>query len=134
MQYGLVRLQIKGSMPEKMLNIAAKRGLFFKNVIQTDANTLEGEISIAQFRKLRSVAKKARCRIHILQKKEDSTNDHKRTVPAGACHLRYEGKRVSLLSWGRGALASFPVPHAAACNGRGQRDRPARLLDEETSL
>ena len=69
MQYGLVRLQIKGSMPEKMLNIAAKRGLFFKNVIQTDANTLEGEISIAQFRKLRSVAKKARCRIHILQKK-----------------------------------------------------------------
>lgn len=68
MQYGTVRLQIKGYMPEKMINIAAKRGCFFQNVRRVDANTLEGEISVKGFRKLRPVAKKARCRMHIMDR------------------------------------------------------------------
>lgn len=68
MQYGTVRLQIKGYMPEKMINIAAKRGCFFQNIKRVDANTFQGEISVKSFRKLRPVARKARCRMHILDR------------------------------------------------------------------
>lgn len=68
MHYGTVKLQIKGYMPEKMITIASKRGCFFRNVKRLDDTTLEGDIDIPSFRKLRPVAKKARCRMHIVEK------------------------------------------------------------------
>lgn len=67
-KFGYVTLEITGYKPEKFVNIAARRGLFFRNVKYLEKQKIQGDISIKSFRKLRPVAVKARCRMHIIKR------------------------------------------------------------------
>ena len=67
--YGNVTIEITGYSPEKFINIAARRKIFFKNVKYIDKNKLSADVDFANFKKLRPVALKSRCRIHILKKR-----------------------------------------------------------------
>lgn len=65
---GLVRLRIKGSYLERFLNICAKNDICFFSVHRISIDEMTVSVSAQDFKKLRSFARKTRCRIHIMEK------------------------------------------------------------------
>ena len=68
-KYGNVSIEIKGCSPEKFINIAARRNIFFKNIKYLEKNKLRGDVDFDGFKKLRPVALKSRCKMRILKKR-----------------------------------------------------------------
>ena len=66
---GYVRVEIEGFFIEKFINICTYRNIKLNNVKRLNGCVLEAQVSINDFRKLRDVCKKTKCRLKILDKK-----------------------------------------------------------------
>ena len=65
---GYVKLKITGYSPEKFVNIAARRGVFLKNISYTEKRTIHADVDVFDLKKLRPVAFKSKCKMSILKK------------------------------------------------------------------
>ncbi len=66
---GYVIINVEGYFLEKFINICTHRSLRLWNVKWQKNSSVVMRLSVADFRKLRPVAKKTQCRVHILKKK-----------------------------------------------------------------
>lgn len=69
MMLGRVKISIEGFFIEKFINICTYRKIKLNNVRRLNGCILETEVSIKDFRKLRQICKKTKCRLKILDKK-----------------------------------------------------------------
>ena len=65
---GSVTVEVKGSYPERFLNLCARNGIGFWNMENCSLGVLRITVRAGNFRKLRPVAKKSMCRLHIVSK------------------------------------------------------------------
>ena len=65
---GYVIISIEGYMAEKFINIAFKRGIHLTNINRIDKRKLTAKIKLSDFRKLRPIAFKSKCKVRIVQK------------------------------------------------------------------
>lgn len=65
---GFILIQIEGNFLEKFINISARRGMFFWDIERSTSKTLKLKISIKDFKRLRPVARKSKCKVKILKK------------------------------------------------------------------
>lgn len=66
---GYVIIKIIGRYGERLINQAAFHGLYLWDIRRLEENTLVAKVSVRGFFKLRSLARKTRCGIYILQKR-----------------------------------------------------------------
>lgn len=66
---GYVIIMIEGYFPEKFINICMRRSIFLWDINRTKSCVINAKIGIKDYKKIRTVAKKSRCRVSILAKK-----------------------------------------------------------------
>lgn len=66
---GYVKIMIEGLSQEKLLNLAAQMHLSMWDVRRITYTQMSAFLSVASFKKLRRIAKKTGCKIHIMGKK-----------------------------------------------------------------
>ena len=66
---GRVKISIEGFFIEKFINICTYRKIKLNNLKRLNGCILETEVSISDFRKLRKICRKTKCRLKILDKK-----------------------------------------------------------------
>ncbi len=65
---GSVLIEIRGAYPERFLNLCAVRGIEFWDMSAPDVGVLCVCMSVSNYRKIRPIAKKTMCHVHILKK------------------------------------------------------------------
>lgn len=65
---GYLEVRVTGSRPERFLNLAVARGIYFWNVRRSE-DRLELNVGLWAFRRLRPVARRTRCRVRILRRR-----------------------------------------------------------------
>jgi len=65
---GYVIITINGMFLERFLNICMRRSIALWNIKRTDKKQVTACISIADFKRIKDVAKKSYCRVHILKR------------------------------------------------------------------
>jgi len=65
---GSVRVEVSGSYPERFLNLCARNGIGFRNMENLDTGVFRIDMAPSEYLKIRGVAKKAMCRVHIVSK------------------------------------------------------------------
>lgn len=63
---GYVVILVKGTFPERFLNLCTRRKIFLWNIKREENMT--ANISIQDFKRLKEISKKSFCRIHIIKK------------------------------------------------------------------
>lgn len=76
---GFVVVRVEGQRIERFVNLLVSLGIYVWDIRRT-ATVLQAKISVANFRRLRPVARKSRCRVHI---------EHKGGLPFLLARLRY---------------------------------------------
>ena len=66
---GYVKIKIEGLSQEKFLNLAAENGIVLWDVRRQSYTLTSANMSVANFRKLRRLGKRAGCRVHLSEKK-----------------------------------------------------------------
>ncbi|MBQ9984809.1 MAG: sporulation protein YqfD [Oscillospiraceae bacterium] len=66
---GNVLLEVRGSYPERFFNLCARAGLEFWDMTVLDIDMFRVRMTVANFRKLPPIARKAMCRVHIAEKR-----------------------------------------------------------------
>lgn len=67
--FGYVNIEVEGYFIERFINICVSKKIFLWNVKRKNAGLLTANIGIYDFKKIKNVAKKTKCKIHINQKK-----------------------------------------------------------------
>ena len=67
--FGYVNITIEGFFIERLMNIAASKKIFLWNVQRKRSSMMNANISIKDFKKMKGITKKTKCRIKINQKK-----------------------------------------------------------------
>jgi len=65
---GSVLLEIHSSYPERFFNLCARSGIEFWDMSVEDIGVFRVRMTVAHFRNLAPVAKRAMCRVHIIEK------------------------------------------------------------------
>lgn len=65
---GSVLVEVRGSYPERFFNLCARSGIEFWDMSIEDIGVFRVRMTAATFKRLPPVAKKAMCRVHILEK------------------------------------------------------------------
>lgn len=65
---GSVLVEVRGSYPERFFNLCARSGIEFWDMSIEDIGVFRVRMTAATFKRLRPVAKKAMCRVHILER------------------------------------------------------------------
>lgn len=66
---GYVNISIEGYYIEKLINICISKKIFLWNLKRKKSTYLEANISIKDFKKIKPIIKKTRCKIHINKRK-----------------------------------------------------------------
>lgn len=65
---GSVRVEVSGSYPERFLNLCARNGIKFRNMENCDVGVFRIDMSPKSFLRIRDLARRAMCRVHIVSK------------------------------------------------------------------
>ncbi len=65
---GYIKVEISGRYPERLINICAARGVFLWDISRGNNGVVTAYMSIKGFKHMPAIAKKASCRVHILNK------------------------------------------------------------------
>ncbi len=66
---GMVKITVEGFFIEKFINICTHRNIKLNNAKRLNGCILETEVNIKDFKRLKDVCKKTKCRLRILEKK-----------------------------------------------------------------
>ncbi len=66
---GSVRVEVKSSYPERFFNLCARNGIEFWDMTTEDLGVFRIRMSVSDFKKLPQVARRAMCRVHIIEKR-----------------------------------------------------------------
>ena len=67
--FGYLNITIEGFFIERFINTSASKKIFLWNIKKKNSSVLDANISIKDFRKIKAISKKTKCRIKINQKK-----------------------------------------------------------------
>ncbi len=65
---GNVLVEVRGSYPERFFNLCARNGIEFWDMSVVEIGVFRIRMTVANFKRLPRVAKKAMCRVHIIEK------------------------------------------------------------------
>ena len=65
---GSVLVEVKSSYPERFFNLCARNGIDFWDMTTEDVGVFRIRMSVSSFRRLPYVARRAMCRVHIIEK------------------------------------------------------------------
>lgn len=65
---GNVLVEVRGSYPERFFNLCARNGIEFWDMSIVEIGVFRIRMTVANFKRLPPVAKKAMCRVHIIEK------------------------------------------------------------------
>ncbi|MBR3848519.1 MAG: sporulation protein YqfD [Oscillospiraceae bacterium] len=66
--FGSVRVEVRGSYPERFLNLCARNGIKFRNMETCDVGVFRIDMSPRSFLVIRDIARRSMCRVHIVSK------------------------------------------------------------------
>ncbi|MBR5543107.1 MAG: sporulation protein YqfD [Oscillospiraceae bacterium] len=66
---GSVKIEVRGAYPERFFNLCARNGIGFWEVEDVDTGVFRVRMTVSDFRKIRPVARRAMCKIHITEKR-----------------------------------------------------------------
>lgn len=66
---GSVLVRVKSSYPERFFNLCARNGIEFWDMTVTDIGAFTIRMTLPNFRRIRPVARKAMCNVHIVEKR-----------------------------------------------------------------
>lgn len=66
---GYVTIEVEGYFIERFINICQSQKIFLWNLTRTKTTIMKANISIRDFKKIKSIAKKTKCRVKIEKKK-----------------------------------------------------------------
>lgn len=65
---GSVLVEVRGSYPERFFNLCARNGIEFWDMSIVEIGVFRIRMTVTNFKRLPSVARKANCRVHIIEK------------------------------------------------------------------
>ncbi len=66
---GSVLVEVKSSYPERFFNLCARNGIEFWDMTTEDLGVFRIRMSVSDFKKLPQIARRAMCRVHIIEKR-----------------------------------------------------------------
>lgn len=66
---GSVLVEVKSSYPERFFNLCAKNGIEFWDMTTEDIGVFRIRMSVPDFKRLPNIARRAMCRVHIIEKR-----------------------------------------------------------------
>ena len=63
--FGYLNITIEGFFIERFINMCASKNIFLWNVNRINSSILKANISINDFKKIKEITKKSKCRIKI---------------------------------------------------------------------
>ncbi|MFR8103927.1 MAG: sporulation protein YqfD [Clostridia bacterium] len=66
---GFVRIEVEGYYIERFINICMKQKIFLWNVKRKNSSMMQANVGIKEFKELRDIAKKTKCRVRLTNKK-----------------------------------------------------------------
>ena len=67
--FGYINIEVEGFFIEKFINICISKRIFLWRLDKNNSVSLNARISVSSFKKVKEIAKKTKCRVHIKNKK-----------------------------------------------------------------
>lgn len=67
--FGYINIEVEGFFVERFINICILKNVFLWRLSKNNSASINARISISSFRKIKDIAKKSKCRVHIKSKK-----------------------------------------------------------------
>ncbi|MDK2835637.1 MAG: hypothetical protein PWP21_414 [Thermosediminibacterales bacterium] len=87
--FGYVIIKVKGPALEKFLNITVNQDIFLWDVFRIDKDSIQAKVCIMNFKKLKPIARKTKCRVFLVSKRGLPFTFHRikkrKMLIAGAC-------------------------------------------------